>query len=62
MSKRLAISSAFSVFATAALALFAAAGGPEAARQNIAGAPIEIKAPTELSQLPKLSALPFLSN
>mgnify|MGYP006870681020 CR=1 FL=1 len=62
MSRQLAISSAFSVFAMAAFALFATMG--EAPRQadiarNATGAPIEIEAPADL-QLPDLPALPRL--
>lgn len=62
MSKQLAISSAFSIFATAAVALFAASGGTDAQSHMLAGAPIEIKAPAELPQLPELPALLNLSN
>jgi len=62
MSRQLAVSAAFSVFAMAAFALFASAG--ESPRQPaaagiIAGAPIEIEAPIELT-LPGLPALPRL--
>jgi len=61
MSKQLAVSSAFSVFAMAAFALFAAAGGARTDSQSIAGTPIMIEAPA-LPQLPAMPALPFLSN
>ncbi len=59
MSKQLAISSAFSVFATAALALFAAAGGPPADHESMTGAPISIEAPALPAAMP---ALPILSD
>ncbi|WEK47913.1 MAG: hypothetical protein P0Y56_06350 [Candidatus Andeanibacterium colombiense] len=62
MSRQLAISAAFSVFATAALALFAANGGPEAAHEKLTGASTFVEAPAELTQMPKLPALRFLSN
>ena len=62
MSKQLAISSAFSIFATAAVALFATSDGVDVQSHMIAGAPIEIKAPAELPQLPEFPALPLLSN
>ena len=64
MSKQLAISAAFSVFAMAAFALFATVGdsqrltGAEVAG-NGTGAPIRIEAPADL-QLPDLPAMPRL--
>jgi hypothetical protein len=57
MSRQFAISSAFSVFATAAVALFAAAGGSQAAHETVTGAPTFVEAPAQISQLPKLPAL-----
>ena len=61
MSKQLAISSAFSVFAMAAFALFATPGGDGAraqlAPETITGTSIAIEAPAIL-QLPATPSLP----
>ena len=62
MSKQLAISSAFSIFATAAVALFATSGGSDAQSNTLAGAAIEITAPAELPQMPELPALLRITN
>ncbi|WP_336980968.1 hypothetical protein [Altererythrobacter fulvus] len=71
MSKQLAISAAFSIFAMAAYALCATpsafdadAGGLAAlsVREGIAGAPIEIEAPANLLRLPELPALQFTAD
>lgn len=51
MSRQLRISSAFSIAAMAALALFAATGGPEAAREKLTGAPAYAEAPALMPQL-----------
>ncbi len=62
MSRQLAISAAFSVFAMSAFALFATAGesshlAASPGDQNISGAPIKIETP---EYLPKLSGLPAI--
>ena len=57
MSKQLTISAGFSIFATAALALFAATGGPDMPVHKMTSAPIAIEALADLVQLPKLSLL-----
>jgi hypothetical protein len=54
MSRQLAISAAFSVFATAAVALFAAHGGPRVVHERLTGAPTYAEAPALSLQLPKL--------
>jgi|GEM_PF-1260125 len=65
MSKPLAISSAFSVLAMAAFALFVTPGDNSlrggALSRNVAGTPIEIEAPATL-QLPGLPVLPFIAD
>lgn len=64
MSKQLAISSAFSVLATAALALFATAGGDDAHAafnpEKITGTSIEIEAPAVFKLPAQLPAAPSL--
>ncbi|KPL68522.1 hypothetical protein SZ64_10650 [Erythrobacter sp. SG61-1L] len=71
MSKQLALSAAFSIFAMAAFALCttpsafdadAGALGAIAVRESIAGAPIEIEAPANLLQLPEIPALQFVAD
>lgn len=62
MSRQFAISSAFSLFATAAVALFAAADGPQAAHETLTGASTFAEAPARISQLSKLPALPFFAD
>lgn len=60
MSKQLALSAAFSVFAMAAFALFATTGDSQrltGVAENLAGAPIQIEAPADLP-LPDLPAAP----
>jgi len=48
MSKQLTVSAAFSIFATALMALFAATGGPDTPAHKVTGAPIVIEAPADL--------------
>lgn len=55
MSRQLRISSAFSLAAMLALALFAATGGPEAAHEKLTGAPAFAEAPALMPELPALS-------
>lgn len=71
MSKQLALSAAFSIFAMAAFMLsmtpsaLEADGGARdslALPQSVAGAPIEIEAPAALFQLPKIPALQFAAD
>ncbi len=71
VSKQLAISAAFSVFAMTAFVLFATPSalggqsgvpGAQGMVESIAGAPIEIEAPANLPQLPQLPKLPFLAD
>ena len=59
MSKQLAISSAFSIFAMAAFALHAGASGTSAPVQSVTGASIEIETPAllQLSASPSLLSL-----
>jgi hypothetical protein len=61
MSKQLALSSAFSIFAMAAFALHAGASDGRDSAQRITGAPIEIEAPAML-QLTASPSLLSLSN
>lgn len=64
MSKQLAISSAFSVLATAALALFASAEGDDPRvqfdAQKITGTSIEVEAPAIFKLPAQLPAAPSL--
>ena len=53
MSRQLAISAAFSVLATLAVAVFAASGGAAAGHHRLTGAPAYAEAPAFLPQ-PKL--------
>ena len=58
MSKQLAISAAFSVFAMAAFTLFATSGDMASARNGMTGAPISVEAPAFSFKLPELQDLP----
>jgi len=66
MSKQLAISSAFSIFAMAAFALFARADDSRMSGSTIGqafvGAPTEIDRPGSWLQPPGLPALPVLTD
>ncbi|MCB5425903.1 hypothetical protein H0274_11585 [Altererythrobacter sp. CC-YST694] len=71
MSKQLALSAAFSIFAMAAFVLSTTPSALEAdgalrnsvaLPQSVAGAPIEIEAPAGLFQLPKIPALQFAAD
>ena len=71
VSKQLALSAAFSIFAMAAFMLSMTPSALEAdgsvrdaatLSQSVAGAPIEIEAPAGLLQLPKIPALQFAAD
>jgi hypothetical protein len=55
MSKQLSISARFSILATAAVALYAAAGGPAAARERLTGASNHAEAPALSPAIPAFS-------
>jgi len=60
MSRQLALSAAFSIFAMAAFAIFATVKDSGYAGEGASGAPMNVEAPVDLSRLPRLPSLPVL--